>query len=154
MTGFVDLQQIGFLHPAPGRDQGNHRLKAANLAAVWANFHEYGARRLVVVGRVEQPSQVRPYAEALSPARMTLCRLHASSDQLRERIRQRGLGGGPPLAGDDLRGQPAAVLDAAYETAVMQAGALERANIGDVRVDTDGRSIDDVTREIANSIGW
>lgn len=59
MTGFVDLQQIGFLHPVPGRDPGNHRLKAANLAAVWAGFHAYGAKRLVVVGSVEQPSQAR-----------------------------------------------------------------------------------------------
>jgi hypothetical protein len=153
-TGFVDLQQIGFLHPVPGRDPGNHRLKAANLAALWANFHSYGARRLVVVGPVEQPSEVRLYAEALSPANLTLYRLHASPDQLRERIRQRGLGGGPPIAGDDLRGQPAAVLDAAHETALTQAEALDRANLGDVRFDTDGRSVDELARKIANSVGW
>jgi hypothetical protein len=82
MTGFVDLQQIGFRHPRSGTDLGNHQLKAANLAAVWANFHAYGARRLVVVGSVEQPSQVRLYAEALPSAEMTLCRLHASPGSL------------------------------------------------------------------------
>jgi hypothetical protein len=66
----------------------------------------------------------------------------------------RGLGGGPAIAGDDLRGQPAAVLDAAHEAAVAQAGALERADIGDVRLDTDGRSAGHAAREIARSIGW
>jgi hypothetical protein len=141
-TGFVDLQQIGFLHAAPGQDPCNHRLKAANLAAVWANFHAYGARRLVVVGPVEQPSQIRLYADALPAADIVLYRLHASPDQLRERIRQRGLGGGPPIAGDELRGQPAAVLAQAHEAAVTQAAALGRAGIGDVSVDTDGRSVD------------
>ncbi|MEU4222596.1 AAA family ATPase, partial [Actinoplanes sp. NPDC026623] len=100
MTGFVDLQQIGFLGAGPGTDPDNHRLKAANLAAVWSGFHAYGARRLVVVGSVERPSQVRRYAEALPAAGMALCRLHASPGPLRDRIRRRGRGEGPPIAGD------------------------------------------------------
>jgi hypothetical protein len=154
MTGFVDLQQIGFLHPRSGTDPGNHQLKAANLAAVWANFHAYGARRLVVVGSVERPEQVRLYTEALAAAKMTLCRLHASPGSLRDRIRQRGQGGGPPIAGDALRGQSEAVLDAAHTTAVAQAEALERAGIGDTRLDTDCRSVAGLTRIIATDIGW
>ena len=153
-TGFVDLQQIGFRQPVPGQDPGNHRLKAANLAAVWQNFHAYGARRLVVVGPVEQAREVRLYAAALPAATVTSYRLHASPDQLRERIRLRGLGGGPGIAGDELRGQPTAVLDRAHEAAVAQAGSLERAGIGGVRVDTDGRTVDDLTREIVRSSGW
>jgi hypothetical protein len=83
-----------------------------------------------------------------------LYRLHASPDQLRERIRLRGLGGGPPIAGDELRGQPTAVLDRASEAAIAQAGSLERAGIGDVRVDTDGRTANDLTHEIVRSSGW
>jgi hypothetical protein len=154
ITGFVDLQQIGFLRPAPGPDPDNHRLKAANLAAVWQNFHAYGASRLVVVGSVEQRSELRLYADALRGAAMTLYRLHASPDRLRERIRLRGLGGGPPIAGDELRGRPAAVLERAYEAAVAQADSLERAGIGDVRIDTDDRTVDDLTRQIVRSIGW
>jgi hypothetical protein len=93
MTGFVDLQQLGFLHPMSGMAAGNHQLKAANL-------------------------------------------------------------GGPPIAGDALRGQPEAVLDAAHVIAVAQADALERANIGDARLDTDRRSVASLTRMIANGIGW
>jgi AAA domain-containing protein len=153
-TGFVDLQQIGFLHPRPGGDPGNHRLKAANLAAVWADFHAYGARRLVVVGPVERPSELRQYVEALPSARLTLCRLHASPGPLRERIRRRGRGDGPPIAGDALRGQPETVLEAAHEAAVAQAAALDRAGLGDLRLDTDRRSVAELTRMIARSMGW
>ncbi|WP_328475819.1 AAA family ATPase [Actinoplanes sp. NBC_00393] len=126
-TGFVDLQQIGFGH--------DHRLKAANLAAVHTNFSAYGAQRLVVVGRIENPDQLKLYRDALPAARITVYRLHAGPDQLRERIRQRGLGYGPPIIGDELRGQPADVLAAAHEDAVAQAEKLERLSFGDVRVE-------------------
>ncbi|GAA3348441.1 hypothetical protein GCM10020358_66970 [Amorphoplanes nipponensis] len=154
ITGFVDLQQIGFLHPATGHDAGHHRLKAANLAAVWADFHGYGARRLVVVGPVEHHSQVLRYLRTLPAATVRLYRLHAGPDQLAERIRQRGLGGGPPIAGDELRGRPAVVLARAREAAVAQAAALESADIGDVRIDTDGRTVEDVADEISKRRGW
>jgi hypothetical protein len=77
----------------------------------------------------------------------------AAPEHLRERIRLRGLGGGPPIAGDELRGQPAAVLDRAYGAAVAQAAEQERSGVGDVRVDTDGRTVDDLAREIAGRSG-
>ena len=154
LAAFVDLQQLGFFRPAPADDPGNHRLKAANLAAAWRNFHAHGARRLVVVGHVDHPGELRHYAEALSPGAITLYRLQASLDELRHRIRQRGLGGGPPIAGDELRGQPAPVLDRAYDAAVAQAAALDRTSIGDVRVDTDGRTAEDLAAEIVKKAGW
>ncbi|MCI4061190.1 AAA family ATPase [Micromonospora sp. R77] len=154
ITGFVDLQQIGFLDPALGHDAGNHRLKAANLAAVWAEFHRHGARRLVVVGQVADHSQVRRYLEALPAATVMLYRLHAGPEQLGERIRHRGLGGGPPIAGDELRGRPPVVLAQAREAAVAQAAALDRADIGDLRIDTDGRSAQDIAQEIITRTGW
>jgi hypothetical protein len=186
-TGFVDLQQIGFLHPAPAHapaqtdpatgiapargapvrrgtpspalhtavhGAGNHRLKAANLAAAWRNFHAHGARRMVVVGHVDDHQDVRRYAEALAPAALTVVRLHAGPDELRERIRRRGLGGPPNLAGDQLRHQPAAVLAQAHAAAVRQAEALDRAGLGDLRIDTDGRPADEPVAEIADRLGW
>jgi hypothetical protein len=153
-TGFVDLQQLGFLNPSSGREAGDHRLKAANLAAVWAGFSAHGARRLVVVGPVEQHSQVRLYREALPAATLRLHRLHAGPDQLAERIRHRGRGGGPPIAGDVLRGRPAAVLAEAHAAAVVQAAALDRANLGDVRIDTNGRRVEDIAGDITARAGW
>jgi broad-specificity NMP kinase len=150
ITGFADLRQLGFLNP----DREDHRLRAANLAAVQAGFRGNGARRLVVVGPVEDSDQVRLYAEALPAPTVTLVRLHAGAEALRERIRERGRGSGPPIAGDALRGRSAAVLAAAHAAAVAQAAALERAGIGDFRVDTDGRPVGDVARTIVRRLGW
>ncbi|WP_091658367.1 AAA family ATPase [Micromonospora auratinigra] len=154
ITGFVDLGQLGFLDPALGRDAGQHRLKAANLAAVWAGFHRHGARRLVVVGQVDHPDQLRHYRRALSAATLLLYRLHAGPHELSERIGHRGRGGGPPIVGDELRGQPAAVLARAREAAVAQAAALDRADLGDLRIDTDGRSAEEIAREVTERAGW
>ena len=42
-AAFVDLDQIGFHRSVPADDPGNHRLKAANLAAVWRAFRAAGA---------------------------------------------------------------------------------------------------------------
>lgn len=150
-TGFADLRQLGFLRPAPAHDPGNHRLRAANLAAAWHHFHAYGARRMVVVGKVGHPGQVRHYADALPAATLTLYRLHASPEELHRRIRLRGQGGGPNLAGDELRGQGAAVLDRAHREAVAEAAALERAGLGDVRLGTDGRSPHDLAADIVSA---
>ena len=43
-AGYIDLDQIGFLTPPADGDPGNHRLKAANLAAIWRTYHAAGAR--------------------------------------------------------------------------------------------------------------
>jgi hypothetical protein len=108
----------------------------------------------VVVGQVEDHDQLRHYHRALPAATVRLYRLHAGPEQLAERIRHRGLGGGPPIAGDELRGRPAAVLARAHEAAVAQAAALDRADLGDVRIDTDGRSVEDIAQEIIRRAGW
>ncbi|MEV6631664.1 AAA family ATPase [Actinoplanes sp. NPDC051470] len=141
MTGFVDLQQIGFL------DGGDHRLKAANLAGAWAEFRANGARRLVVNGHLDDDAQFRHYTEVLPAAPITIHRLHAGPDALWTRFHQRGLGRGPLIAGDELRGRPADVLEAAYEAAVGRTG------IGD-RVDTDGHTPAETAQAIAHRIGW
>jgi hypothetical protein len=151
-TAFADLDQIGFGRPAAG--PGNHRLKAANLAALWRTFHARGARRMVVVGPVGDPADVAIYRAALPAAAITLCRLHAGRDRLTERVILRGQGQGPPVAGDALTGQPLPVLRRAAVRAVADAYALEAAGIGDVRADTDGRSVPDIAQEIVRRVRW
>ena len=64
------------------------------------------------------------------------------------------MGGGPPITGDVLHGRPAAVLARAHEAAVREAAALDRAGIGDVRIDTDGRAVGDVAEEITGRAHW
>ena len=58
------------------------------------------------------------------------------------------------IAGDELRSQPPVVLDEAHKAAVARAETLERLRIGDVRVDTDGRTVDDLANQVTRSSGW
>jgi adenylylsulfate kinase-like enzyme len=145
-AAFVDLQQIGFCRPGSAHDTGNHRLKARNLAAMWRTFRARGARRLIVVGQVDDPDHVRRYTAALPG--ITLYRLHASQEFLTERILLRGQGMGPQIAGDDLRDQPEPVLRQIARAAAADADALHRAGLGDVRIDTDGRTTDETAQAI------
>ena len=64
-VGFVDLEQIGFLRPTSADDPANHRLKAANLAAMWDTYSASGAERLIVCGPITAREDLRPYVAAL-----------------------------------------------------------------------------------------
>ncbi|MGW5365906.1 AAA family ATPase [Actinopolymorpha pittospori] len=154
-TAFVDLEQIGFSWPVPADDPGNHRHKARSLAAVWQRFHASGARCLVVNGAVDRPADVRSYTDALPASTFTVCRLHAGPEQLRERVMLRGQGRSWAAPGDPLRGLPTARLHQVADNAIATAAALERFALGDLRVETDGRGVDEVAQAIlAETGGW
>jgi molybdopterin-guanine dinucleotide biosynthesis protein len=154
-AAFVDLDQIGFQRPFPEGDPGNHRLKSANLAAIWREFHARGARCVVVVGPVHCPDDVRTYTAALPAATVTVCRLHASKDQLAEWIVLRGRGlSSWDIPGDELKGRSAAELRKVAAQAAATAEALEDGRVGDLRVDTDGRPVPDIVEEILQRTSW
>ncbi|WP_345025898.1 hypothetical protein, partial [Streptomyces sedi] len=102
-TAFVDLGQVGFLTPAPVDDPGGHRLRAANLAALLDRYAALGTRRLVAVGPVPDAATADLYRRALPGAALAVCRLDADPGTLLDRVRRRGAGQAPPLAGDRLR---------------------------------------------------
>jgi len=136
-VAYVDLQQVGFLAPQSAADPGNHRLRAANLAAIWSAMQVRGARSLVLVGAVGDGDQVRGYTEALPGATFTLVRLDAGRDRLAERIALRGDGQEPQLPGDLLRGRDTTELARVTGQAVADAERLARAGFGDLVLDTD-----------------
>jgi hypothetical protein len=151
-AGYVDLAQLGFVRPAPAGDPGGHRLKARNVGAMWRTFMASGARQLVVTGPVGGQAELECYLDVLRPSIVTVVRLHASRDELAERIRLRGEGGGWNEPGDPLRGQSAAFLDRVIDESVAQAEALERADVPMVRIDTSGRTAAESADVIATSI--
>ncbi len=153
-TAFVDLQQIGFLRPPEPADPHGHKLRAGNLAVLWRNVRAAGARQLVIVGSLESPDALSTYLDALPTGTLTVCRLRAQPDQLRERIALRGRGQGPPIAGDELTGQPPAVLARAVDEATREAERLERAAPGDFFLDTDHRPPPELAEEILRRAGW
>jgi hypothetical protein len=153
-AAFVDLDQVGFRRPVPAADPGNHRLKAANLAALWRTFQAREAQCLIAVGPLDRPEDVAAYTSALPAATITLCQLHASRQVLVDRVAHRSHGVTRiwGLAGDELIGLPPARL---YEIADQAARILDALDgVGDLRVDTDDRSPDEIAAEILRRTGW
>ncbi|GAA0936779.1 hypothetical protein [Nonomuraea longicatena] len=145
-TAYLDLRQIAAL-PAADR-----RLKAANLAAVWAGFRAAGARRLVVSGEADTGETIGRYTDALTDLTPTVCRLHASPETLRERVAERGRGGGPTIPGDAIKGLDPDGLRRVADRAAQEAAALDRTGTGDLRIDTDGRSAQQVADDVINRL--
>jgi hypothetical protein len=148
-AGFVDLAQIGFLSPGRPEDPNHLRLKCANLAALWDTFAAAGADHMVVNGSIVSDYEVQTYKAVLPHTDVTVCRLTADEPTLRQRVFQRRLGEGPPLAGDNLIGQSDDVLRAVVHEADHMDQLLNASDLGDVLVDTTGSSIDEAAMAIA-----
>ncbi|SED82592.1 hypothetical protein [Jiangella alba] len=145
-AGYVDLAQIGFLRPAAPDDPDGHRLRACNLAGVWAAYRAAGAHCLVISGDADQPTIAR-YAAAVPDVALAVCRLRAEPATLRQRLRLRGEGRGPAIPGDELRGLPPAELDALAAEAATPLGD------GGVAIDTDGLTADEVAGRVRAAFG-
>lgn len=143
-AAYIDLGQLGFLRPTPENDPHNHRLRAANLAALWSIYRVAGAACLVMSGSIESADSVRHYRSALPEAQLILCRLRARREAIEQRIFQRREGGGPLLAGDALLGAPVEVLRQAIEHSAATDEALDRSRIGDLCIDTSDLSVEEV----------
>jgi hypothetical protein len=154
-AAYVDLDQIGFLRPAPADDPGNHRVKARNLASMGQVFGDLGAQCLIVVGPIENDAVARSYAAALPKASVTSCRLHADADELTRRIMLRGQGGGSwPQPGDPLAGQPTTRLLQVSASAAADAEALDDAMSDALCVDTTTLTVEESADMIAARAGW
>jgi hypothetical protein len=119
---------------------------------MWRNFHAAGARCLVTSGVVETREIAQLYCAAIPGADFTLCRLRATPAELRARIVYRGQlrgvgtqGAGAWLSTDSLNER--AVFAARY------AEELDRDDIADFCVDTDGVKVPEVERRVRAGAG-
>jgi hypothetical protein len=153
-TGFVDLAQIGFLQPAPEADPDHHRLKAANLAALWSTFHAWGAQRLIVNGAVPDPNVLRLYQQALPAADVVAVRLRAGPLELARRLTRQAHGCGVKLPGDRPTPWTAEQRRRRLQTLLAQAEALDRRQPGDAVVDTDNLTVEQAALRAAEVVNW
>jgi hypothetical protein len=155
-AAYLDTDQIGFCRPEPQGDLDHYVLRSRNVAALWPNFLEAGARAMIVSGILETPDGVRLFTEAVPGASVTIVRLRATSETLQERIFRRGQGGGPQIPGDqELHGATTERLLTLWEDSVATTEALERNRIGDVCIDTDGHSVREVAWALLAQVpGW
>jgi hypothetical protein len=148
-VGYLDLRQVGF----GAQNTVDHRLRAANVAAVWRAYRDLGADGLVIAGEISPEVAQLPYRRAVPAAALTVCRLHANRAALAQRILPRGDRSSWPQPGDPLLGQPAERLRQFVDRADAQARALERAQVG-VRVDSNGRGVTDTVDAVVATGVW
>lgn len=136
----VELDALSYCHPpAPGDDRFRTDLTFRNLAALWRNFRAAGAERLVLSRVVESREELARYRKAVPGAEITVVRLRASVATLRQRVARREIG-----------------LGRTWHTrrAAELARAMDRARLEHVLVETDGRTVNAIAREVLDRTGW
>jgi gluconate kinase len=137
----LDMDELDRIYPAPQDDPHKTHLTRRNLAAVWANLREAGAARLILTMVAVSPDYELPHIrEAVPEASITMVRLHASEEILLERLCRREIGSGREHQ-----------IRRTIEQMNLMAGESPD---GSLAVDTSGRPVADVAREILQRTGW
>jgi hypothetical protein len=135
----VDLDSLAWCYPAPLGDEFNNRLAFRNLAAVWSNYAAAGAQRLVIARVVERTDELAWYHLAVPNAEIFVVRLRASEATLQRRVSGRELGSGREWS---------------LARAVELARLMDRNAVEHCLVETDGRTVIDVAREVLRRADW
>jgi len=133
--GAIDADALGLAH-VPERPDG---LELRNLKCVSTNYLAAGVERILIACAVESIDERERIRAAAGSEHLTVCRLIASPDTARRRLRARETG-----VFQDRYLRRARELDQ-----ILDAAALE-----DFRVDNDDRAITDVAREVLVRAGW
>ena len=136
----VDLDGLSWCYPSPPEDDRfRSGLTLRNLAAVWKNFREAGAERLLLARVLESRDELARYRGAIPRAEITVVRLRARVPTLQARIRRREIG-----LGRTWHSRRASEL----------ARIMDRTAVEDVLIETDDRTVNAIAREILDRTGW
>jgi len=132
----IDLDALAIVHGA-SRSAGDVMID--NLTSIGANYAAAGIDRLVLAGAVESRDDLRRIAAAVRGDALVVCRLTASLDTMRARVRVREPG----------------VLQAMFVDRVEALDViLDRAHLEDFAVVNENRSVTDTAGEILRTSGW
>ncbi|HEV2117576.1 MAG TPA: hypothetical protein VGR48_16200 [Terriglobales bacterium] len=127
----VDLDGLGIAHFP--RDLRDDNVIYRNLRGVWENFAALGVKRLLVARAIEHRDELERIRAAVSAKSLTICRLNASLETMRERVGRRDSG----------------TLRERYVARATELNALlDRAHVEDFSVINENRSIADVAQEM------
>jgi hypothetical protein len=136
---FVDIDSLRWCYPRPAHDRFRVQLAMKNLATVWATFQEAEARSLVVADVVESRDELERYRAAVPEAIITVVRLQASTAALTERLGGREVG---------------SALERHARRAAELADLMERNHGEDALVDTEGKPVSAIAREVLLRANW
>ncbi|WP_454815107.1 hypothetical protein [Labrys neptuniae] len=143
----VETDELDRVYPRPSRADlerlrpGTLDMSTLNLAAIWATYRALGHRCLIMSGVMLHLDFDRRWILAAIPdARITVVRLQANGNTLTERLIQREIGSG---------------LDDQLERTLAQAERMAgEADNGAIRLETDGRSPEELARLLLAELGW
>jgi len=146
-TGFVDLQQLGFISGRGSRNANETTLAIGQVAVMHNLMSERGAELLVVSGQLAVSDRATLRA-ALRAAQVTLVRLRADSKTLKEHVHTRAEGSEARLAGDDLLDADQEHQDVVVATALDEQHVLDASAADDAVLEVTGRTAPDVIAEV------
>ncbi|HJQ08149.1 MAG TPA: hypothetical protein VJ836_01555 [Candidatus Saccharimonadales bacterium] len=135
----IDLDDVRREWPAPEGDRFNMTLGFKNLAAVWRNYQEAGAKCLIIPSVMESPDDFDKIRVAVPGADIFVVRLVAPLHVNHERIRGREKSEGG--------------LTWHLERSTQLARELEEKKLEHITIDTEGRQPDEIAREIVKHWG-
>lgn len=141
-VGFVDAEQVGFVH---GRRELRDSITHDVIVALASVFASTGADRTIVNGSLSVQLLRRLEGESVD-----LVQLEASPEAVAHRIAERVNGGSVRLAGDDLFGATTAVQTQMVRLAERQALAYREAPLDATVLDVSSRTAE----EAAALIEW
>lgn len=146
-TGFVDLEQIGFIAGGTHRHLAEPALAVHQLAALHGIMSDRGAELLVVSGHLDARTH-DALRDALPSAPVVVVRLRADQATIEAHVRGRARGSEARLADDDLLGASSAHQADVVATALSQQELLDAAAAEDLVLDVGGRSPADVVSDV------
>lgn len=136
---FIDLDGLSKTYPRSNADRFGEQIALRNLRAVWANAQELGARNLIVARVIETTAGAQRIADAVGAKHYVLVQLNASDDSLLNRVRRREIGSGRVWH---------------ERRAIELSCQLQDLKIADIEIDTNGKSIASVAREVRKHLNW
>jgi broad-specificity NMP kinase len=156
-TGFLDLQQLGFIADGDASNVTDVSLAINQLARLHRLFSARGAGRLVVTGHLGVGDRAALRA-VFTSAWVRIVRLRADAVTFGTHIGDRVAGSAARLAGDDLLGADQQHQAAVLAAAVAEQERLDAEGADDVTVDVTDRSAGDaisaLERLLATDGGW
>lgn len=133
----VEIEEIARFWPSAASGDSDRGFVWRNLAALWANFADAGADRILLSGLIEDRSDLRHIERSIPDAELMVVQLRASLSVLEDRVRRREV-------------DPDGELSAArwwFEH-------LEKVRVGDHVIDTDTVSARAVAVAVLRVAGW
>jgi energy-coupling factor transporter ATP-binding protein EcfA2 len=143
----IESDELDRVFPKPGAEElaplapGARDVSQLNLAALWGTYRALGHSRLIMSGVMLHVGFDKRWILAAIPgARITVVRLRAGDEALRERIDRREAGAG---------------RSAQIERSLRQAQRIASEDATDfLVVETDGRPPQELARQVLKSTGW